>query len=153
MASRGRATTTSTEASATPAMPYRMCRLGPGTTTRYARLHAIDTPYTTRPRSMWRFQKSASSCAFTSAPRPAYPVPIGARRHDTSDGGRLGGREVHRGVTARTRRAGPHRRLLAGGELPVRRADLPAREPVAAHAARAGPHQAPPARPLGHDAG
>ena len=38
-------------------------------------------------------------------------------------------------------------------ELPVRRPDLPARQPAAARAARARARQAAPARPLGHDAG
>ena len=44
------------------------------------------------------------------------------------------------------------RRLLAGRELPVGRADLPARQPAAARAAAARARQAAPARPLGHDA-
>ena len=45
-----------------------------------------------------------------------------------------------------------HRRLLARRELPVRRPDLPARQPAAARAARARARQAAAARPLGHDA-
>ena len=44
-------------------------------------------------------------------------------------------------------------RLLARGELPLRRADLPARQPAAARAAAARAHQAAAARPLRHDAG
>ena len=46
-----------------------------------------------------------------------------------------------------------HRRLLARRELPVGRADLPARQPAAARAADARARQAAAARPLGHDAG
>src|SRR5690606_1952884 len=46
-----------------------------------------------------------------------------------------------------------HRCLLESGELPVRRADLPARQPAAPRAAAARAHQAPAARPLGHRAG
>ena len=53
---------------------------------------------------------------------------------------------------ARRRRAPPDRRVLARGELPVGRPDLPARQPAAPRAARRGARQAAPARPLGHDA-
>ena len=42
------------------------------------------------------------------------------------------------------------RRVLARGELPDRRADLPAGQPAAARAAARRAHQAAPARPLGH---
>ena len=49
-------------------------------------------------------------------------------------------------------RAARDRRLLARGQLPLGRADLPARQPAAARAAAARAHQAAPARPLGHDA-
>ena len=45
------------------------------------------------------------------------------------------------------------RRLLAGGELPVRRPDLPARQPAPPRAAPARARQAATARPLGDDAG
>ena len=51
------------------------------------------------------------------------------------------------------RRAPADRRLLARRQLPVGRPDLPAGQPAAARAARAGPRQAAPARPLGHDPG
>ena len=44
----------------------------------------------------------------------------------------------------------PGRRLVAGGQLPDGRPDLPAGQPAAPPTAGAGPHQAPPARPLGH---
>ena len=44
------------------------------------------------------------------------------------------------------------RRLLARGQLPVGRADLPARQPAAARAAARRARQAAAARPLGHDA-
>ena len=40
--------------------------------------------------------------------------------------------------------------LLAGGQLPDGRPDLPAGQPAAARAADGRAHQAPPARPLGH---
>ncbi len=50
------------------------------------------------------------------------------------------------------RRPRPRRRLVARRQLPVRRPDLPAGQPAAARAAVARPRQAPPARPLGHDA-
>ena len=46
-----------------------------------------------------------------------------------------------------------HRRLLARGELPLGRADLPARQPAAARAAAPRARQAAAARPLGHHAG
>ena len=46
--------------------------------------------------------------------------------------------------------AGPDAALLAGRQLPDRRADLPAGQPAAARAAAAGAHQAAAARPLGH---
>ena len=45
------------------------------------------------------------------------------------------------------------RRLVARRELPLGRADLPARQPAAARAAAARARQAAAARPLGHDAG
>ena len=45
------------------------------------------------------------------------------------------------------------RRVLARRQLPLRRADLPARQPAAARAARARARQAAAAGPLGHDAG
>ena len=47
----------------------------------------------------------------------------------------------------------PDRRLLARGELPLGRPDLPARQPAPARAAAARAHQAAAARPLRHDAG
>ena len=50
------------------------------------------------------------------------------------------------------RRAGAPERLVARGELPLRRPDLPARQPAAARAAARRARQAAPARPLGHDA-
>ena len=49
-------------------------------------------------------------------------------------------------------RARAPRRLLARGELPLGRADLPARQPAAARAAARRARQAAPARPLRHDA-
>ena len=49
-------------------------------------------------------------------------------------------------------RAAPHRRLVAGGQLPVRRPDLPDGQPAAARAAAARARQATPARALGHHA-
>ena len=49
-------------------------------------------------------------------------------------------------------RAAAHRRLLAGGELPVRRPDLPARQPAAPRAADRRAHQATAAGALGHHA-
>ena len=48
--------------------------------------------------------------------------------------------------------AGTDRQVVASRQLPVGRADLPARQRAAARAAHAGPRQATPARPLGHDA-
>ncbi len=50
-------------------------------------------------------------------------------------------------------RAAPRPCLVARGELPVRRPDLPPRQPAPAPAAGARPDQAPPAGPLGHDPG
>ena len=50
-------------------------------------------------------------------------------------------------------RAAPDRRLLARRELPLGRADLPARQPAPARAAAARARQAAAARPLRHDAG
>ncbi len=47
----------------------------------------------------------------------------------------------------------PDRRLLARGELPVRRPDLPPRQPAAPRAAAARAREAEAARPLGHDPG
>ena len=49
------------------------------------------------------------------------------------------------------RRPRPRRRLVAGGQLPVRRPDLPARQPAAARAPDPRPRQAAAARSLGHD--
>ena len=51
------------------------------------------------------------------------------------------------------RRAGADERLLAGGQLPVGRPDLPAGQPAAEGAAAARAHQAAAARALGHHAG
>ena len=50
------------------------------------------------------------------------------------------------------RGASPHRRLLAGGQLPLRRADLPARQPAPTRAVEAGAREAAAARPLRHHA-
>ena len=63
----------------------------------------------------------------------------------TSSGGHVAGPLGTRSSAAR--------RVLARGELPLGRADLPARQPAAARAAPRGARQAAPARPLGHDAG
>ena len=57
------------------------------------------------------------------------------------------------GLRSPERRAPQARRAVARLELPLRRADLPARQPAAAQAARARAHQAAAARALGHDAG
>jgi hypothetical protein len=62
------------------------------------------------------------------------------------------GHDRHR-APAGGRGARAPRRLLARRELPVRGADLPARQPAAARAAHARAHQATAARALGHDAG
>ena len=51
------------------------------------------------------------------------------------------------------RRAAPDRRLLARGELPLRRPDLPARQPAPHDTAGARARQAAAPRPLGHDPG
>ena len=59
---------------------------------------------------------------------------------------------VHDVARARHRGAAPARRLVACGELPVGRADLPARQPAAARAAAPRARQAAPARALGDDA-
>ena len=50
------------------------------------------------------------------------------------------------------RRRAAHRRLVAGGQLPVGRPDLPDGQPAAARAAAARARQAAAARALGHDA-
>ncbi len=56
------------------------------------------------------------------------------------------------GRSARGRRVAVDRRLVAGGQLPLRRPDLPARQSAPARAAGRRARQAAPARPLGHDA-
>src|SRR5208283_1602067 len=53
----------------------------------------------------------------------------------------------------RFRRVAQDQRLLAGRQLPVRRADLSLRQPAAARTSDAGPCQAAGGRTLGHDAG
>ncbi len=53
----------------------------------------------------------------------------------------------------RAQRGQAHRRLVAGGQLPVGRADLPDGQPAAARAAAARAREAAAARPLGHDPG
>ena len=58
----------------------------------------------------------------------------------------------HRFPPARPRGAAPDRRLLARGELPLGRADLPPGQPAAEGAAGPGARQAAPPGPLGHDA-
>ena len=58
---------------------------------------------------------------------------------------------IARQRTAHGRRAREDRRLLARGQLPLRRPDLPLRQPAARGPAHARAHQAAPARPLGHD--
>ena len=50
-------------------------------------------------------------------------------------------------------RSRPHRRLLAGGQLPLGRPDLPARQPAAAGSGCARSTSSPAARPLGHHPG
>ena len=64
---------------------------------------------------------------------------------DDDDPGRRG--------CACARRSCWRRRVLAGGELPDGRPDLPARQRAAPRAAAPGAHQAPAAGPLGHVAG
>jgi hypothetical protein len=55
--------------------------------------------------------------------------------------------------SALARSPAPHGRVLARGQLPQRRADLPARQPAVARAAALRGREAAPARPLGDDAG
>src|SRR5215207_44015 len=74
----------------------------------------------------------------------------GRRRRTTPRGGdargdRAGDRAV-RGIRAPRGR----RHVVAGGQLPERRADLPDAEPASRGAVAARRHQAAPARPLGH---
>ena len=82
-------------------------------------------------------------------PRPGRPAegrqPEG-RRGRTEQRGSCRRQAARRGASA-------PRRVLARGELPLRRPDLPARQPAAARAARGRAREAAAARPLRHVAG
>ena len=118
-----------------------------------------------RPGDPWRTSAQARACPGRGRPVPGdddghhgKPVtePIDGR--DTEDastphGHHAFGRFPGRGGTTLAGRAPQDRRLLAGRQLPLGRADLPARQPAPEGAAQARAHQAAAARPLGHVAG
>src|SRR4051794_12791850 len=91
------------------------------------------------------------------APTAGNPVPESIDGYDADGSTPPGDHTLERfpgdNSAAGAGRGAQARRLLAGLQLPLGRADLPARQPAAEGAAAAGAHQAPTARPLGHVAG
>ena len=87
-----------------------------------------------------RGQAPLTACDPVCRPSPAPPERSPAEMTVTAQ------------ARAHQRSAPGPRRVLAGRELPVRRADLPDGQPAAGRAAAAGAHQAAAARPLGHHA-
>src|SRR4051794_2737831 len=101
-----------------------------------------------RPAATAASTTSAGSCSAswaTTRGRSGAPTPPSSPPADASS--------ARDGAVAGPRRAAPARRLVACRELPLGRPDLPACEPAPAGAAPTGARQAPPARPLGYDAG
>ena len=93
-----------------------------------------------------------SSCArATRSSSPPAPSTV-QRVRDAEPARDLREDAARRDRDAAGARAAPARRVLARGELPLGRADLPARQPAAARAAATRAREAAPARPLRHDA-